>query len=139
MIDTAAAAKKSGTAPPPRQKSAVWYTGALMDLIQSGPKPSVKAARPVQEYKPHEGRIGGKGWGGSKCKYAKAGSTKFDHICKEDNACVKDDGTPVSLMSPTGRCEVVGRLEESKYKTRYVNPVKDRMTMLHEHLKRNLK
>ena len=30
-------------------------------------------------------------------------------------------------------------LEESKYKTRYVNPIKDRMAMLHEHLKRNMK
>ena len=36
-----------------------------------------------------------------------------------------------SLFIPSGK--------ESKYKTRYVNPIKDRMTILHEHLKRNMK
>ena len=114
------------------------------------PKPSVKGAEPTpadtknielaKKY-PEEarGREGGKGWGGAKCRYASAGSTRFNQICKKGHVCLQSDGDPVSFFNPTGKCENPKQLKESKYKTRYISPVKDRMAMLHEHLKRNVK
>lgn len=76
-----------------------------------GHKPEKKSAK---QYEPHEGRPGGKAWGGAKCRYAEADSTNFHHICKQGEMCLQNTDKPVSFTAPSGKCQNASELNESK-------------------------